>query len=92
MSDSAQVKAAKELLTALLTKKTSVAANPALEQDDLLSRSVAVVEAADGAWLEAQLRSEKHEKELRLTLALQTRGPMRKPLLTALGAPAFLLG
>ncbi len=87
----AQVKQAKELVTALLTKKTSTAANPALEQDDLLSINVAIVEAADAPWLESQLKNDTFDKDARLTLALQTRGPMRKPLLTALGAPAFLL-
>lgn len=90
MSD-AKVKQAKELVTALLTQQTSTKANPALEQDDLLSINVAIVESADAAWLEAQLKNEKFDKDTRLTLALQTRGPMRKPLLTALGAPAFLL-
>lgn len=87
----AQVKQAKELVTALLTKKTSTATNPALEQDDLLSINVAIVESADAPWLEAQLKNDTFDKDARLTLALQTRGPMRKPLLTALGAPAFLL-
>lgn len=88
----AKLAQAKELVTALLTKQTSTKANPALEQDDLLSINVAIVEAKDAAWLEAQLKNDKFDKDARLTLALQTRGPMRKPLLTALGAPAFLLG
>jgi hypothetical protein len=91
VTDAAKLKAAKELVTALLTKQTSVEQEPALRQDDLLSISVAIVEDGDAAWLEQQLKNEKADKDARLTVALQTRGPMRKPLLKALGAPAFLL-
>ena len=91
MSDAAKLQQAKELVTALLTKKTSTAADPALERDDVLSINIAIVEAADAGWLEAQLKNAAYDKDVRLALALQTRGPMRKPLLKALGAPPFLL-
>lgn len=86
-----QVQAAKALLTSVLSSPDSLQNNPALEADDVLSMQVAIVEAADAAWLEAQLKNERHDPHARLTVALQTRGPMRKPLLKALGAPAFLL-
>lgn len=86
-----QVQQAKALVTAVLTGKDTVEKNPALEADDLLSMNVAIVEAADAAWLESQLKNARLNKEVRLMVALQTRGPMRKPLLQALGAPPFLL-
>ena len=88
--DAAKLQQAKAVVTTALSTSTSPTTKTALEQDDLLSIHVAIVEAADAAWLEAQLKNPQLDKDARLTVALQTRGPMRKPLLLALGAPAFL--
>ncbi|MDP2342339.1 MAG: hypothetical protein Q8O67_15395 [Deltaproteobacteria bacterium] len=90
--DPQRLKSAKELVTAVLTGKQTVEKNPALEQDDLLAINVGIVELNDAAWLESQLKDNKLNKDARMTIALQVKGPMRKPVLTALGAPAFVIG
>lgn len=89
--DPKRLQAARALVTAVLTKKQTVENNPALEQDDLLAINVAIVEQNDAAWLEAQLKDAKLDKDARLTVALQVKGPLRRPVLTSLGAPPFVI-
>ena len=90
--DPQRLKSAKELVTAVLTGKQTIDKNPALERDDLLAINVGVVELNDAAWLEGQLKDNKFNKDARMIVALQVKGPMRRPVLTALGAPAFVIG
>ena len=90
--DPQRLKSARELVTAVLTKKTTVDKNPALEQDDLLAINVAIVEQHDAAWLEKQLKDAKLDKDARVTIALYLKSALRKPTLTALGVPAFVIG
>lgn len=66
--------------------------SPAVVQDDLLTFAVAIVEAADPAWLEARLKDARFPVERRTTVGLAVRGPLRRPVLTALGVPPFVIG
>jgi len=67
-------------------------ASPATTQDDLLHFAVALVEAHDPAWLEARLKDARFSVEHRTTVGLALRGPLRRPVLSALGVPPFLIG
>jgi hypothetical protein len=67
-------------------------AAPAVTRDDLLQFAVAIVEAADPAWLEARLKDARFSVDHRTTVGLALRGPLRRPVLTALGVPPFLIG
>ena len=67
-------------------------AGPAATQDDLLHLAVAIVEAQEPAWLEARLKDQHFATEHRTTVGLELRGPLRRPLLTALGVPPFVIG
>lgn len=67
-------------------------AGPAAVQDDLLHLAVAIVEAHEPAWLEARLKDPRAAIEHRTTVGLELRGPLRRPLLTALGVPPFVIG
>jgi hypothetical protein len=89
--DAQRLKVAKDLVSAVLTGRQSVEKNPALDRDDLLAINVGIVEQNDAAWLEGQLKDNKFNKDARMTIALQVKGPMRKPVLTALGAPPFVI-
>lgn len=67
-------------------------AGPAATQDDLLHLAVAIVEAKEPAWLEARLKDARFAVEHRITVGLELRGPLRRPVLTALGVPPFVIG
>lgn len=67
-------------------------AAPAVTRDDLLQFAVAIVEAGDPAWLEARLKDAHLSVEHRTTVGLALRGPLRRPVLSALGVPPFLIG
>ena len=83
---------ARALVREVLQGKQTDQSTPGLVADDVLSFQVATVEQGDPAWLEQQLSDPRFTKDLRLQVALQLRGPLRRPLLTALGAPAFVIG
>jgi hypothetical protein len=67
-------------------------AGKATTQDDLLQFAVALLEAHEPAWLEARLKDTRYAVEHRTTVGLELRGPLRRPLLTALGVPPFVIG
>jgi hypothetical protein len=67
-------------------------ASPATTQDDLLHFAVALVEAHDPAWIEARLKDARFSVDHRTTVGLALRGPLRRPVLSALGVPPFLIG
>jgi exosome complex RNA-binding protein Rrp4 len=90
--DAAKLADARALVRDVLSKKQTDQNNPALHDGDVLTFQVALVEQHDPAWLQTQLNDPRFAKDARLQVALQLRGPLRKPLLTALGAPAFLIG
>jgi hypothetical protein len=90
--DAARLKTARSVVADVLAKKTTAANTPALVADDLLTLNVALLEQHDAAWLEAQLKDARIDAAMRTVVALQLRGPLRRPLLTALGAPPFVIG
>ena len=90
--DAARLKTARSVVADVLAKKTTTANTPALVVDDLLTLNVALLEEHDAAWLEAQLKDARVDAATRTVVALQLRGPLRRPLLTALGAPPFVIG
>ena len=51
-----------------------------------------LVERSEPAWLEAQLRDARYSVDHRTTVGLELRGALRKPVLTALGVPPFVIG
>jgi hypothetical protein len=90
--DAQQLAAARTLVRDVLAKKPGTTNDPALVVDDVLTFRVAIVEQHDPAWLQAQLTDARFDQDVRLQVALQLRGPLRRPLLTALGAPPFVIG
>lgn len=80
------------LLTEVLSGARSEKNSPHLIADDVLAFAVARLEEADATWLEAQLKDKRFGLDERMLVALQLRGPLRKPTLTALGAPPFIIG
>jgi hypothetical protein len=90
--DPARVDNAKRLITSVLQGKRAADDDSAVQQDDLLLFAVRTVEAAEPAWLETQLKNKAFSTELRTTVGIELQGPLRKPILTALGVPAFVIG
>jgi hypothetical protein len=90
--DPARVANARALVREVLQGRQTEASNPGLVADDVLSFQVALVEQHDPAWLQQQLQDPRFPRDVRLQVALQLRGPLRRPLLTALGAPPFVIG
>jgi hypothetical protein len=88
----ARVANARALVREVLAGKQTETSNPGLVVDDVLAFQVAIVEQHDGDWLAGQLSDPRYPKNLRLQVALQLRGPLRRPTLTALGAPPFVIG
>ena len=91
-ADPERVAQARALVRQVLQGRETAASNPALVADDVLTTQVAIVEQHDPAWLQTELSDLRHPKERRLQVALQLRGPLRRPLLIALGAPPFIVG
>ncbi len=85
----ADVKAQKEFLLAVLSGARKGAA---VNEEDLVLFAVAVVEKAEPSWLETQLKDARYTTERKTEVALELRGPLRKPILTALGVPPFVIG
>lgn len=78
----------KAVVDDVLTGKAGKAAT----QDDLLHLAVAIVEAKEPAWLEDRLKDARFAVEHRITVGLELRGALRRPALTALGVPPFVIG
>lgn len=83
---------AKELLVAVLDCNKTLEQNLELSDGDLLLFAVALVERAEPAWLEVRLKDPSYTTEARTTVGLELRGPLRRPVLTALGVPLFVIG
>jgi hypothetical protein len=90
--DAARVAKAKALISDVLNGKRAAGDDDAAQQDDLVLFAVAIVEGQEPAWLEAQLKNKAFSVETRTIVGLELRGPLRKPMLTALGVPAFVIG
>ncbi len=90
--DPAKLEQAKVLLVEVLSGKQTARKNPALTDGDTLLFAVLLVERSEPAWLEAQLRDARYSVDHRTTVGLELRGALRKPVLTALGVPPFVIG
>ena len=69
-ADAARVAEAKGLISAVLQGKRDAGVDGAVQQDDLLHFAVAIVEANESPWLEAQLKNKAFSVELRTTVGL----------------------
>jgi len=90
MTDAKRTADAKALVADVLAGKKNPEKDPALA--DALLFAVTALEKGESAWLEAQLKDARLDKERRTTVGLELRGPLRKPILTALGVPPFVIG